>query len=114
MNNKGSCLTFNSLINLFPKVKDVLHCDFLIRHLHTLDFFFPFAFLRKPFYFPFHLINYLPILTLMPASVWWGLGDGAWVWKIGEQLQIFLHYSILEEKQCRKIEKKKGNTVIFE
>ena len=50
----------------------------------------------------------------MPASVWWGLGDGAWVWKIGEQLQIFLHYSILEEKQCRKIEKKKGNTVIFE
>lgn len=49
----------------------------------------------------------------MPASVWWGLGDGAWVWKIGEQLQIFLHYSILE-KQRRKIEKKKGNTVIFE
>lgn len=55
MNNKGSCLTFNSLINLFPKVKDVLHCDFLICHLHTLDFFFPFCFSQETILLSFSL-----------------------------------------------------------
>ena len=75
--------------------------------------FFSFAFLRKPFRFPFHFINYLPILTLVLASVCWGLGGGARVWKIWEVLQIFLHYSVLEEKQCRSMEKKKENTFFF-
>lgn len=81
MNNKGSCLTFNSLINLFPKVNDVLHCDFSIRQLHTLEFF-SLAFLRKPFSFPFHLTNYLPILAVVLASVWWGLGLRARIGKV--------------------------------
>lgn len=34
MNNKGSCLTFNSLINLFPKMNDVLHRGFSVRHFY--------------------------------------------------------------------------------
>lgn len=75
MNNKGSWLTLNSLINLFPKVNDVLHCDFSIRHLHTLEFF-SFALLGKPLGFPFHLINYLPSLSLVLASVRSGLAGG--------------------------------------
>lgn len=109
MNNKGSCLTFNSLINLFPKVNDVLHCDFSIRHLHTLEFF-SFAFLGKPLSFHFHLINYLPSLGLVLATVWLGLAGGARIWEIGEVSQIFFRYSILEGRRCRSMKKKKENT----
>lgn len=36
--------------------------------------FFSFAFFRKPFSFSFHLTNYLPVLALALASVWWGFG----------------------------------------
>lgn len=88
MNNKGSWLTLNSLINLFPKVNDVLHCDFSIRHLHTLEFF-SFAFLGKPLGFPFHLINYLPSLSLVLASVWSGLAGGAGYGRLGGYCRCF-------------------------
>lgn len=110
MSNKGSCLTFNSLINLFPKVNDVLHCDFSIRQLHTLEFFFAFAFLKKPFSFSFHLTNYLPILALVPASVRWGLGGGARVGEIGEVEDFLPLFGFRETMwEYGKMEKEKDN-----
>lgn len=45
----------------------------------------------------------------MLASVWWGLGGGARVGKIGEVLQIFLHYLVLEERHCGMMKKEKEN-----
>lgn len=63
--------------------------------IHLNFFFFAFAFFRKQFSFPFHLTNYLPISALVLASVWWGVGGGARVGKMGK-LHIFLHFSILE------------------
>lgn len=61
-------------------MNDVLHCDFSIRPLHTLEFF-SFAFFRKQFSLPFHLTNYLPILALVLANVWWDLGRWSYGWK---------------------------------
>lgn len=111
MNNKGSCLTFNSLINLFPKVNDVLHCDFSIRQLHTLEFF-SLAFLRKPFSFPFHLTNYLPILAVALASVWWGLGLRARIGKVkASAADLPLLFSF--RRQCGTMEKEKEKDSTF-
>lgn len=45
----------------------------------------------------------------MLASVWWSLGGGARVGKIGEVLQIFLHYLVLKERHCGMMKKEKEN-----
>lgn len=109
MNNKGSCLTFNSLINLFPKVNDVLHCDFSIRHLHILEFFF-FCFSWETTQFSFSLNKLSTQRGLVLASVWSGLAGGARVWEIGAVSQIFLRCSVLEERHCRSMKKEEENT----
>lgn len=71
-------------------------------------------FLKKPFSFPFHLTNYLAVLALGLASIWWGLRGGARVGKIGEVLQIFFHSLVLEERQCGSMEKwKRKRITIF-
>lgn len=70
MNNKGSCLTFNSLINLFPKMNAVLHRGFSVRRFSILElFFFGFSW-GLLFHLPFYLAGHVLPSWIFEESQW--------------------------------------------
>lgn len=63
-------MTFNSLINLFPKMNDVLHRGVSARHLYILELFF--------FGFPWGLLAPLPFHLAGHALPSWIFEESPW------------------------------------